>query len=186
MNVGSRLSPALVSVLAAVSTLVAVGCESAETPVSTASASAVPTPTAPVIDACIVGTWRATVGMLPQTFEGAPVTATGGAGTVLTYNADGSYSGDFAKAQPYVATTSDGHRISVTATGSVVGTFTTIGGELNLTDSHTTLTVTVRVDGAVTSSAAASSTSSAEYTCTAGSHLTLSADGFATQYIPVH
>ena len=123
--------------------------------------------------------------MLPQTDQGLTVTVTGGGGTVLTFNANGSYSGDFAKTQPYVATTPSGHRISVLATGAVIGSFTAVGGELSLVDSMTTLTVTDRVDGKITSSAAASSTSSAAYTCTAGSQLVLSSGGFATHYAPV-
>jgi hypothetical protein len=121
--------------------------------------------------------------MLPETYHGATVTVVGGGGVVLTYNANGSYSGDFANAQPYTATTSDGHRIALVATGSVAGTFTTTSGELRLADTQTTLTVTTTVDGKVTSSAAASSTTSAEYACTVGGALTLSSGGVSAQYV---
>jgi hypothetical protein len=160
-------------------------CATTDTPTPSATATAVPTPTPNQIDACIVGTWKSTVGMLPQTFHGESVTATGGGGTLLTYNADGSYSGDFAKSQPYTATTSDGHHIAVSASGAVAGSFTTVAGELSLADTQTTLTVTVRVDGSVTSSEAASSTSSAECSCGGAGDLTLSSGGFSTHYVRV-
>jgi hypothetical protein len=165
--------------------LQAAACGSAPTTTPSPSNSVAATPTPNLIDACIVGAWKSTVGMLPESYQGAAVTATGGGGTVLTFNADGSYSGDFAKTQPYIATTSGGHRISVLATGAVAGSFTTVGGELSLADTQTTLTVTERVDAKVTSSQAASSTSSAEYTCTAETSLVLSSGGFSTRYVPV-
>jgi ferric-dicitrate binding protein FerR (iron transport regulator) len=112
------------------------------------------------------------------------VAVTGGAGAVTTYRADGSYSADFAHAQPYTATTPDGHRLSVAATGAASGTFTASAGQFSLVSDQTTLTVTISVDGAVTSTQQASRTSSAQYVCTAGSHLTLSSGNSATQYVP--
>jgi hypothetical protein len=163
----------------------AVGCGSAPTKTPSPSNHVAATPSPNLIDACIVGRWKSTVGTLPETLQGASVTATGGGGTVLTFNADGSYSGDFAKTLPYIATASGGHRISVLATGAVAGSFTTVGGVLSLADTQTTLTVTTRVDGMVTSSQAASSTSSAGYTCTAGSALVLSSGAYSTAYVPV-
>jgi molecular chaperone DnaK len=166
-----------------VGALLLVGCGSAAAPRPTASPSVAPTPTPSLVDACIVGTWRSTIGMLPEPYQGATVTVVGGGGVVLTYNPNGTYSGDFANAQPYTATTSDGHRIALVATGSVAGTFTTIGGELSLVDSQTILAVTTTIDGHMTSSAAASSTTSAEYTCTVGGPLTLSSGGFSTHYV---
>jgi hypothetical protein len=170
-----------VAILAAVAAVS--GCGSTPTPASTptVSAAASPTPVSP--DPCVVGAWRSTVGMLPELYHGGPVTVTGGGGVVLKYNAEGSYTGDFSKAQPYTATTPDGHKLSVLATGMVAGSFTAAAGELTLSDTQTTLTVTERVDGTVISTAAASRTSSAEYMCAPG-HLTLSSGGFATQYLP--
>ncbi len=176
---GARAAVAIFAAGVAVS-----ACGSTPTPTSTPAVSAASTPTPITPDPCVVGAWRSTVGMLPELYHGGPVTVTGGGGVVLRYDADGSYTGDFSKAQPYTATTSDGHKLSVLATGMVAGSFTAAAGELTLSDTQTTLTVTERVDGSVISSEAASSTSSAGYTCVPG-HLTLSSGGLATQYLPV-
>ena len=161
-----------------------VGCGSSasQTPAGNASAasSQTPTPTAG-IDHCIVGSWRATGGTLPWQHNGVPLTVTGGGGVVTTYNADGSYSADFANAQPYTGTTSDGHRVSVTAAGATSGTFTASAGEFSLLSTQTTLTVTERIDGAVTSTEHASKTSSGQYSCNSTTQLTLSSGGSTMQ-----
>lgn len=161
-----------------------VGCGSSapQAPAGTAGTTFSPTPSPTAgIDHCIVGSWRAAGGMLPWQHNGVPLTVTGGGGAVTTYNADGSYSADFANAQPYTATTSDGHRLSVTATGATSGTFTASAGEFSLFSAQTTLTVTERIDGAVTSTQHASKTSSGRYNCNSTTQLTLSSGGSTTQ-----
>jgi hypothetical protein len=121
---------------------------------------------------------------LPQTFDGASVTLAGGAGTLLTFKADTAYNANFARARPYTATTTKGRRLSLGVTGSASGTFAASDGQLFIQDSRTTLVVTLRVDGAVSSSLRPSSSSSAQYTCSPGRKLTLSSGGFPTNYAP--
>ena len=150
----------------------------------TAAATETPTSQPASVDPCVVGRWTSTVGSLPQTYNGAQITVIGGGDVVLSYNADGTYAGDFSRSKPYTARTADGHLVAVQATGAVAGTFATSGGMLSLVDSRTTLTVATSVDGRVTSTAAASRRSSANYVCSGGTSLVLTSGAFSTQYLP--
>jgi len=121
--------------------------------------------------------------MLPQQYNGSSVTVTGGAGTILTFKTDGTYTADFANSEPYTATTADGHQLSLGVTGVATGTFTTSFGQLSLMDTRTTLTVTLEVDGAVTSTTHPSNASLSGYTCSAGK-LKIFASDSESQYAP--
>ena len=131
---------------------------------------------------CVVGRWVSTVGSLAQPLNGGTITLTGGGGTLIVYNRDGSYSANFSRTRPYVGREEGGRTVSLSVSGATAGTFTALAAQLSLSDSHTTLEVTLRVNGKVVSTAHPSSTTSSGYTCRTG-HLILTSGGLSTGYV---
>lgn len=149
------------------------------TSTSTSTSTTIPVPGN---DPCVVGRWVSTVGSLPEQVNGATVTLTGGGGTLIVYERNGSYSADFSRTRPYVRRATGSPVVSLSVSGATAGTFTALAAQLSLSDTRTTLEVRLRVNGKLISTVHPSSTTSSGYTCKPG-HLTLTSGSFSTDYV---
>jgi hypothetical protein len=100
----------------------------------------------PLIDPCLVGTWRSTSDSQRLDVAGiGPVTVTG-QGVVLHIRPDGTRWQDYAAATPYEGETG-GHRLRITLTGTVRATIRTDRGTIAVHDLTSAGTVTASIDG---------------------------------------
>ena len=155
--------------------LVLAGCGSGSTP------SPTPPPTsaaATAVDPCLVGTWKAVsvTGSLTDP-GGSAIRLAGGAGGVLTVNADGSLHIDDTNAQPDTGTANDGSVYTITSSGSGSGRVVTTAGQLTVTlDTTAAITQTIARNGTVLSSQTPT-TATDTYQCTRGRTLVITSPG---------
>jgi hypothetical protein len=100
----------------------------------------------PGIDPCLLGVWRQTTYRNYGKIDGVDVQYSGGAGVVLTYNADGTTFADYAAEQPMVAIYK-GVRWEDTVRGWVKGTWSTQNGVMTGTVTESTATSTLTRNG---------------------------------------
>lgn len=126
--------------------------------------------TSGAIDGCLVGSWKSTglttVGQLKLA---------GGAGELLTVDADGTYFYDYSQMQPYSGTTAGGDQIEDTITGTLTGQFHTRDGTWTTSvDDPSTMELSIRKNGVLVATGHASGSDSGSYTCQPHRHLTIS------------
>lgn len=155
-------------------TTAAIGLCSCDSP---QNGGASPTPTAVVLDHCLVGTWKSTNISGGITVGGARVALSGGEGEVLTITATGSIRTDDSNTAPLTGTGADGSAYKLTQSGAATGTISATAGRVAVKlDQPTPLTVTLSKDGSVLQTQHPGSATDS-YTCTAGSSLVITGGG---------
>ncbi|MBJ7593251.1 MAG: hypothetical protein JF886_00075 [Candidatus Dormibacteraeota bacterium] len=135
------------------------------------------TPTAVVLDHCLVGTWKSTNITGSITIAGSPVTLSGGAGEVITIAATGAIRTDDSNTAALTGTAAGGSAYKLAQSGTATGTISATRGRVAVKlDQPTTLTLTLSKDGAVVQSQHPGSATDS-YTCAAGSSLVITGGG---------
>ena len=109
-----------ISTFPAVAVALAAACSCGPSSDTAASAS----PTAAVLDHCLVGTWKSMTISGGLTISGATVKLTGGAGELLTITASGAIRTDDSNTAPLTGTAADGSVYRLAQTGTGTGTIT--------------------------------------------------------------
>ena len=114
-----------------------------------APVSASPSPSYPPgVDPCLVGTWRVTQNTVYGLIDDVRVLYTGGAGTLITYRADGTSSTDYNKMQPRT-TRYRGATWSDVSRGTVSGRYHAEDGSITSTVTKSNAKGTLRRNGKV-------------------------------------
>jgi len=151
------------------------------------SASASPSPSYPPgIDPCLLGTWRITTNRAWGLIYDTRVLYTGGAGTIVSYRADGTARTDYGKMQPRIAryrgdTWSDVHR------GTVSSRYYADDGTITDTITKSNAMDTLRRNGKVNSKTPVTYfPEPSQYRCTGNDLYTFSAQGnFSAEMVRV-
>lgn len=142
------------------------------TPVRSTRSAIVTSPTpittpatqSPIVDRCLVGTWRATVTYAYDS-SGRQGSLSGGAGTLLTIDADGTETYDYSLSQP-VQGVVEGHHIVYVLRGYGTVHVMARGGRIVESDAdHSHVGAAVSIDGAAPFSAPPEWTSASTYAC---------------------
>lgn len=145
------------------------------------------TPSTTALDPCVVGTWKTVskTGSLTDP-NGNVIAMTGGAGGVLTVNADGTVRIDDSAEKPDTGRGADGTAYTLTTTGMAGGRVQTGAGQITVTlDATAALTQTISRNGSPVASQTPSQTASNQYQCSRGKSLvTTSSSGVVTTYTP--
>jgi hypothetical protein len=151
----------------------AAACSCGPSPDTGASAS----PTAAVLDHCLVGTWKSMTISGGLTISGARVNLTGGAGELLTITASGAIRTDDSNTAPLSGTATDGSVYRIAETGKGTGTITVTPGRIAVTlDQPTPITVTLTKNGTVMQTQHPGSATDS-YSCSQGSSLVITGSG---------
>lgn len=156
---------------------------------SSTPTSPTPTPTAklppPVVDSCLVGTWKSSNQTSSYVDGTTTVPLSGGSGELLTLNADGSFTDGFGDAQALTGT-ANGHQYIVSVSGDATGRYTAAAGQVTATyDDPTKIMISLGKDGSI-SPVQSPATQTESYTCQKGVSFTAtSASGSVTQYLIV-
>lgn len=145
---------------------------------TSSGAGGTPTPTASV-DSCLVGTWTSTGASGSSNATGTVIMATGGgAGEVLTINADGTLTADDTNMTP-ITLTAGGQTYTDKLSGTAMGTITASNGSLSYTrgSGSTSTSQVFGPDGAPAGTPAPDKDFTATYSCTAGQSLTVTQSG---------
>ncbi len=144
---------------------------------SPGAATATPSPTAAVLDACLVGSWKSTDISGTITVSGAPITLTGGAGELLTITSAGTVRTDDSATTPLTGTGTDGSTYKLVQSGTGTGTIGGTAGQLQVKlDQPTPVTVTLSKNGAVLQTQHPGSATDS-YTCAPGASLVITGRG---------